>query len=83
MTLLEHDRLSEHAVMDGNLEGGESAVQLMTPLEHGPLQYAVMDGHLAGGQSVARRMMPLERDLPQERASRLLDGESMYEYEEL
>jgi hypothetical protein len=36
--------------MDGNLEGGESAVQLMTPLEHSPFQYAVMDGHLVGSE---------------------------------
>jgi hypothetical protein len=36
--------------MCDHLAGGESAVQLMTPLEHGPLQYAVMDGHLAGSE---------------------------------
>jgi hypothetical protein len=70
--------------MDGQLAGGESAVQLMTPLELDRLpQHAVMNSHLAGGGWEVQRMMPLERGLPQERASRLLDGESMYEYEEL
>jgi hypothetical protein len=52
--------------------------------KHGPLpQRAAIGDHLVGGGSVAGRMMPLERDLPQERASQLPDGESMYEYAEL
>jgi hypothetical protein len=42
-----------------------------------------MCDHLVGGESVARQMIPLEHDLHQERPSRLLDGDSMYEYEEL
>jgi hypothetical protein len=58
--------------------------QQTTLQEHPPLlQLAATGDDLVVGGSVARQMMPLERDLPQERASRLLDRESMYEYEKL
>jgi hypothetical protein len=63
--------------MDGHLPGRRSAMQQTMLAEHGPLQYAATGNHLADGGSVAQQMMPLQRDLPRDRASRLLDGQPM------
>jgi hypothetical protein len=75
--------------MGDHLADGELAEPLTMHQEHGPLpQRAATGDHLADGALVVRQMMPLERNLPQERASPLvaapsLDGQSVYEYEEL